>query len=120
MKSVSNDARGFVDGVVAHLKLGGKAHSVNPKVQSLLLKMSAAAKQEHQAVVESPVKLTPDEVQTIARILSRLSGHEVSLNAQVSPSLIGGIKVTMADWVMDLTLTNELSKMAAIAEPARV
>lgn len=119
MKSLSQDARGFVDGVVAHLKRSGKARSVTPKVQSLLLKMSAAAKHEHQAVVESPVKLTSGEVITIARILSHLSGHEVSLNALVNPSLIGGIKVTMADWVMDLSLASELSKMAAIAAPTR-
>lgn len=118
MKSLSQDARGFVEGVVAHLKRSGKA-PINPKVQTLLLKMSAAAKREHQAVVESAVKLEAREVQIIARILSGISGHEVSLNALVNPSLIGGIKVTMADWVMDLTLASELGQMGAIAAPAR-
>jgi F-type H+-transporting ATPase subunit delta len=114
MKSISKDARGFVEGVVAHLKGSGKARTVAPKVQSLLLKMSAAAKREHQATVESAVKLTVSETQAIARILSGLAGHEVSLTNTISPSLIGGVRVTMADWVMDTSVKNELHRMAAL------
>ena len=111
MKSFSKDARGFVEGVVAHLKRSGKARGVTPKVQSLLLKMTAAAKREHQATVESTVKLTAAETQTIARILSGIAGHQVSLTSRVNASLIGGIRVTMADWVMDMSVTSQLHQM---------
>lgn len=113
MKSVSKDARGFVEGVISHLKQG-KGATMTPKVQSLLLKMSASAKHEHQAKVESAVKLTPAEMQTIVRVLSRVSGHEVGLTSVVNPSLIGGLRVTMADWVMDSSIRNELKEMAKI------
>ncbi len=114
MKSVSKDARGFVDGVISHLKQSGKIRDVSPKVQSLLLKMTASAKREHQATVESAVKLTPAETQSIARMLSTLAGHEVSLTSVVNPSLIGGLRLTMADWVMDSSIRSELSQMASI------
>lgn len=114
MKLVSKDARGFVEGVVAHLRKSGKGRSVTPKVQSLLLKMTAAAKREHQATVESTVKLTSLEIQSIARILSTIAGHEVSLTSSVNTSLIGGIRVTMADWVMDMSVVNELRLMGAL------
>lgn len=114
MKSVSKDARGFVEGVINHLKHGSKHGSMTPKVQSLLLKMSASAKHEHQATVESAVKLTPAETHSIARTLSRIAGHEVSLTRVIHPALIGGIRVTMADWVMDSSIRNELKEMAAI------
>lgn len=114
MKSVSKDAKGFVEGVMNHLKQSGKIRSVSPKVQSLLLKMTASAKREHQATVESAVKLTPSETQSIARMLSRLAGHEVSLTSVVRPSLIGGLRVTMADWVMDASVSQELKDMASI------
>ena len=92
---------------------------MTPRVQSLLLKMSAAAKREHQAVVESAVKLDASEQQKLARILSTMSGHEIRLNVVINPSLIGGIKVIMGDWVMDLTLLSELGQMAMIASPTR-
>ena len=114
MKSISKDARGFVEGVINHLKRSGKVRDVTPKVQSLLLKMTASAKREHQAKVESAVSLTQAELQSITKILSRLSGHEVSLNSVVDPSLIGGFRVIMADWVMDSSIQSELSKMAQI------
>ncbi len=114
MKSVSKDARGFVDGVISHLKRGGKANDVSPKVESLLRKMSASAKHEHQAKVESAVKLTLGETQSIARALSRIAGHEVSLTSVVNPSLIGGLRVIMADWVMDSSIRNELREMATV------
>jgi len=114
MKSVSKDAKGFVEGVMSHLKQSGKIRDVSPKVQSLLLKMTASAKREHQATVESAVKLTPGELQSVARMLSRLAGHEVSLTSIVTPSLIGGLRVTMADWVMDASVKSELKDMASI------
>ncbi|MCL4200662.1 F0F1 ATP synthase subunit delta [Patescibacteria group bacterium] len=113
MKSVSKDARGFVEGVISHLKRG-KSGNVAPKVQSLLLKMTATAKHEHQAKVESAVKLTSAEIQAIARVLSKVAGHEVSLTAEVNPALIGGLRITMADWVMDSSIRNELKEMASI------
>ncbi len=114
MKSVSKDARGFVDGVIRHLKRGGKATGMTPKVQSLLRRMSASAKHEHQAKVESAVKLAPQELQSIARVLSRIAGHEVSLTSVVNPTLVGGLRVMMADWVMDSSIRSELKEMAAI------
>lgn len=112
MKSISKDARGFVEGVINHLKQSGKIRDITPKVQSLLFKMTASAKREHQARVESVISLTQTELSAVARILSRISGHEVSLSNEVNPELIGGIRITMADWVMDSSIRSELSNMA--------
>ena len=116
MKSNSNDARGFVEGVISHLKQSGKGREVSGKVETLLRKMTNTAKREHRARIESAVKLTPAENQAIARMLSRLAGHEVSLTNIVEPSLIGGIRVTMGDWVVDSSLMNELQEMAQIVK----
>lgn len=116
MKSNSKDARGFVEGVITHLKQSDKGREVSSKVETLLLKMTNNAKREHRAHVESAVKLTEAESQAIVRMLSRLAGHEVSLTNTVEPSLIGGIRVTMGDWVVDSSLRNELQEMAHIVK----
>lgn len=116
MKSISNDARGFVEGVISHLKQNEKGKEVSSKVESLLFKMTSSAKREHRARVESAVKLTSQEEQAIAKMLARLTGHEVSLTNIVEPSLIGGIRVTMGDWVVDSSLKNQLQEMARIVK----
>lgn len=115
MKSVSNDAKGFVEGVVSHLKKSGKDRGpMSPKVQSLLLKMSKNARREHQATIQSAVKLTALEEQQIARVLSGIAGHDVGITCVVKPQLIGGLRITMADWVMDSSMQAELQQMAAM------
>lgn len=114
MKSVSNDAQAFVEGVMNHISRRDESQSVTPKVHSLLLKMSSNAKREHQATVQSAVKLTLAEVQLISSMLSGLAGHQVSLNSEVEPSLIGGLRVTMGDWVMDTSIKSELEQMAKL------
>lgn len=114
MKSVSHDAKGFVEGVINHIKKSGKSRDVSSKVTTLLRKMTASAKAEHQARVEAAVKLTQGQTQSIARILSGIAGHEISLTSTVNPDLIGGIRITMADWVMESSLRSELNDMASI------
>lgn len=116
MKSISHDARGFVEGVVSHLKKGDKASAVTPKVTSLLVKMSTRARKQRQATVESVVKLTQAEQNAIKKLLERVAGHSVSLDCQVNRKLIGGIRITMADWVMDASIKSQLTDMANMLE----
>jgi len=119
MKSLTHDARGFVRGVVTHLKKGDKRSQVAPKVTTLLMKMSAKARKERQATVESAVKLTADEQAAISRMLEKVAGHTVGLDCAVKPSLIGGFRITMADWVMDASVKQQLAEMAVLLKGGR-
>jgi F-type H+-transporting ATPase subunit delta len=112
MKSTQQDARGFVEGVMTQLKKTGKSVAVTPRVQALLFKMTAGARKERQAVVESAIKLTNEEERNIGKILSVVSGHDVALDCRIDPDLIGGFRIQMADWVMDASMKKELSDMA--------
>lgn len=114
MKSVISDARGFVNGVVTQLKQTGSSSPASSRVQSLLLKMSSGARKERQAVVESAVKLTAEEERGIEQVLSTVSGHEVSLETHIDPTLIAGIRIQMADWVMDTSMKSELQNMSTM------
>lgn len=114
MKSLTHDARGFVQGVVSQLKKHNKDGAVAPKVQSLLLRMTKGARKERQATVEAAVRLSPEEERTIARVLSEMSGHEVELEQRLNTDLIGGIRITMGDWVMDASMRQQLNEMAVL------
>lgn len=114
MKTMSKDARGFVQGVVDYLrKEGSGSHSV-PKVQSLLYKVTETAKRQKQAVVESPVKLTLVEQSALSRALSRIMGHEVGLECKINTTLIAGIRIQMADWIVDTSFQSQLIQMGQL------
>ncbi len=114
MKSLTSDARGFVNGVVTQLKATGKVSSVTPRIQSLLMKMTSGARKERQAVVMSAVKLTSDEERSIEKLLAKVSGHDVSLETRIESDLIAGIRIQMGDWVMDTSMKSELHNMSSM------
>lgn len=114
MKTMTKDARGFVQGVVEYLRKEGKENHSVPKVQSLLFKVTETARRQKMAHVESPVKLTISQQQTLARALSRIMGHEVSLECHINAALIAGLRIQMADWIVDTSFESQLTEMAYI------
>ncbi len=85
-----------------------------PKVQSLLHKVTTSARRERQATVWSAVKLTPTEQESIAHALSHIVGHEVSLDCRINTDLIAGLRIQMADWVVDTSFSGQIKQMADI------
>ncbi len=114
MKSTTKDAKGFVTGIMDYLRRDGKEVRGVPRVQTLLNKMSSNARKERQATVESPVKLTAGEELAIARLLSRVVGHDVAVDSRLNTDLVAGIRIQMADWVVDTSFRGQLEQMAAI------
>lgn len=114
MKATTKDAKGFVNGIMDYLRRDGKDVRGVPKVATLLDKMSNSARKAHQAYVESAVKLTSIEEQSIVRLLSKVVGHEVSIESRLNADLVAGIRIQMADWVVDTSFRGQLEQMAAI------
>ena len=111
MNAISNDAKGFVEGVVRYIRTGGQSQSVLPKVQSLLHKVTSATRKEKIAMVQSSVALTVNERQKLQKILNRILGHEVILECTVQPTLIGGLRIQIGDWVVDTSMKEQLEAM---------
>jgi F-type H+-transporting ATPase subunit delta len=114
MKALNKDTRGFVSGILEYLRHEGKGMHAVPKVQNLLHKVTTNAKKEKQAVVWSAVKLTAAEEQAIAHALSHIVGHEVSLDCRINTDLIAGLRIQMADWVVDTSFRDQIAQMASI------
>jgi F-type H+-transporting ATPase subunit delta len=111
---LNKDARGFVDEVVTYMKGDRRSKSSLPKVQLLLGKVTAQAKKEKLARVESSVVLTAEEKKTIKNMLEKLIGHEVQLECIVTPDVIGGLRIQVADWIVDTTLKTQLSQLSGL------
>ena len=112
MKMLSKDARGFIEGVARFVRSDARAKTMIPRVQSLLTKVTAAAKKEQSAQVKSAVTLLPAEKKRIETLLERFLGHAVECHYHIDPSVVGGIKIQVADWIVDSSLTTQLTDIA--------
>ena len=112
MKTLSKDARGFIEGVAAFVRSDARAKSAAPKVQLLLNKVTASAKKEENAQVETAVILLPPEKKRIEDVLAGLLGHTVTCHYSINTALIGGIKIQVADWIVDSSLSSQLTTIA--------
>lgn len=110
MKTLTKDAQGFVKSVVSYLA-NKSAPSVIPRVTSLLQKVSSQAKVERHARVYSSVRLTKKETQDIAHMLTKLLGHPVEIENIVDKDIVGGLRIQVADWVLDSSLKYQLETM---------
>jgi len=109
---LTKDAKGLVDGVVTFLRGDSRSKSVAPKVERFLGKVTAQARKEKEARVETSVALTEPEKKSIEAMLTKLIGHPVSVVSVLSPEVIGGLRIQVADWIVDTTLQTQLSEIA--------
>ena len=112
MKTLSKDARGFIEGVASYIRSDARAKTMVPRVASLITKVTTAAKREQSAQVKSAVELFPEEKKRIEAILVRLLGHTVECHYSIDTSLVGGIKIQVADWIVDSSLTTQVTTIA--------
>jgi len=111
MNTVPNDTRHFVSGVVEYLRKEGKTPTVLPKVRALFQKITRRARTERQALVESSVPLTTAEREKLSEILGNFLGHPVSLQLKVKKDLLGGLRIQVADWIVDTSFAQSLECM---------
>lgn len=111
---LSKDGKQFVEGIVTYLRRDGKKVSVVPKVQTLLSKISTQAKEGTVAYVESPVPLTAEEKRDVEMAIARAAGHDMSVSVRINKELIAGLRIKIADLVIDTSYVSRLSEMAAL------
>ena len=109
--SLTRDARFFVDGVTKYLRGSQGAGTMLPKVTAVLHKITTSERVEKLAKVESSVALTSKEKSDISRFLSRLLSREATLQCTINKELIGGLRITVGDWVVDTSIATQISAM---------
>jgi len=114
MKSLTKDARLFVDGIVGQLKKGKGKDQRLPKIQSLLRKVSDQAWQKNTAKVISTIPLTVSEKEEITTSLSKKMGIDIVIVSEVDPALIGGIRIEVADYVLDMSYKEQLQRIQSV------
>ena len=72
------------------------------------LKVSAALRQRALATVEVARPLSADQVERLKATLSRQVGRDVSVNVVLNPTVIGGVRVSLGDEVIEGTVAGRL------------
>jgi F-type H+-transporting ATPase subunit delta len=111
MKTLSKDTRGFIDGVVKYIRNDSRGKEIIPRVSALFTKVTSAAKKERIATVTSAVLLTESEKKAVAGTLTGILSHDVECRFSVTPELLGGLRITVADWVVDTSLSGQLMRL---------
>ena len=114
MKRLNTDARNFVDGIVEHLKKDRKGKRPFPKVQSFLRKVSQQAWTDNTARVITAVVLNQTEKEELTNILSKRMNRPISLACDVRSSLLGGMRIEIADSVIDMSYEGKLEAIEAL------
>jgi len=83
-----------------------------PEISKLYAAQKAAAQNQYDVEVESAFALNADQVAELTAHLSQHLARKITANVSVNPDLIGGIKVTVGDLVIDASLRGKLSALA--------
>lgn len=60
------------------------------------------------AEIESPSKLTPDQLKQLTTALNKISGKKVFPKVKINSQILGGLKIHLADEIIDLSLRAKL------------
>lgn len=65
------------------------------------------------AEITSAVELTKQEKKEVETMLATMTGQQQSaFNYIVDPEILGGLRITVGDWVLDTTVLNQLTKLS--------
>jgi F-type H+-transporting ATPase subunit delta len=75
--------------------------------------LSQSDREQTEGKVETAVALTRDEMADVSASIDKLMGHPVKLQYEVRPDILGGLRITVGDWVLDTTLSGQLDELKA-------
>lgn len=61
------------------------------------------------ALVQSAVDLNTAEKDRITILLQKILQRELTINFRTNPGLLGGFSITVGDWKLDASLSNQLN-----------
>ncbi len=93
--------------LIVHAVTEPRGHSLESNLEALA-DAAAARRQRQVATVAAAVPLTEHQRDRLAAALSAQLGHDVQLNVVIDPDVVGGLRVSLGDEVIDGTLATRL------------
>jgi F-type H+-transporting ATPase subunit delta len=83
-----------------------------PEIAVLFTKIFQADERLDNAIVESAYPMTDSDKKYFEQKLSTKIGKKIEVEIIVNPNLIGGLKITIGDKVIDASVSGSIKKMA--------
>lgn len=93
--------------LIVHAVTEPRGHSLESNLEALA-DAAAARRQRQVATVTAAVPLTEQQRERLAAVLSAQFGHDVQLNVVIDPDVVGGLRISLGDEVIDGTLATRL------------
>jgi F-type H+-transporting ATPase subunit delta len=97
-----------VEGIISYLKKE-KLLEVVPELISELKKIEVLPARE--VIAETAIELSPAEKLDLRRLIEKKLGWKGDITYIISPKLLGGIKITAGDRVLDLSVKARLNDL---------
>ena len=93
----------------------GQANRINllESVLESFKRLVALEKDQKNVTVASSYALDQEQLKKIEQALQKRTGSEINISTHLDKSLIGGIKISYEDQVIDLSLKNKLEALKA-------
>ncbi len=88
----------------------GRARDL-PAIVDRMVQRAASAKDLEVAEVRTAVDLTPDQQDRLKAALANATGKNVTLKVVVDPTVLGGIRATVGDTVIDGSVRTNLDQL---------
>ncbi len=105
---LSDEVHNFIEAL-----LENRRFTVLPAMAALFEEYKAADAGEVEASIESAFALTDTQVAELSATLSKQLHRKVTAQVSVNPELIGGVKVTVGDLVVDASVRGKLTALAS-------
>lgn len=112
---VAKAATGASAPVLNFLKLlvDKKRMGLLPAIVTDVAKLIDESTGKVRAQVRTAADLTPAELETLIKRLSKFTGKDVVVDVKTDPELLGGVVVRMGDTVLDGSIQGQLKALAA-------
>lgn len=107
-EELDGQARNFVQVLIANDRL-----ALVPEIRATFEKLKLEQEGVFEAQIESAFPLDDAQVAALVRKLEQKYQRQVRTHVSVAPELIGGVKITVGDKVLDATVRGSLDAMAA-------
>ncbi len=93
--------------------LQNRRFSALPTISAMFGELKSANDGEVDACVETAFELTSAQLNELTAVLSRQFNRKINTEIRVNQALIGGVKITVGDLVVDASVRGKLAALAA-------
>ncbi len=109
----TNDAqtKQIVDEMMAYVEGNTRETAVRRKVRTLLEKVGRDASRKNVCRIESAVPLSDVQISVIKNAVEHKFSRTIDIETSVKNNLMGGMRISVDDWVLDTTLKTQLDNL---------